>query len=154
MVPKLKLQKKKNNFYKFDNFWIKKNDLRTIKYKTKDIFKGLSKFVGTKYLWGGKYFSGVDCSGLVQLFFNFNNKYCPRDSKDQINYFKKKINLKNIRKNDLIFWKGHVAIAISNKSLIHAYGPLKSTVSMPINKTIDKIYKTANLKVIGIRRIV
>ena len=151
---KIKITEKKNNFYKFDNFWIKKNDLRTIKYKTKDIFKGLSKFVGTKYLWGGKYFSGVDCSGLVQLFFNFNNKYCPRDSKDQINYFKKKINLKNIRKNDLIFWKGHVAIAISNKSLIHAYGPLKSTVSMPINKTIDKIYKTANLKVIGIRRIV
>ena len=104
-------------------------------------------------MWGGKHFSGIDCSGLVQLFFNFNNKYCPRDSKDQISYFKKKIKLKNIRKNDLIFWKGHVAIAISNRSLIHAYGPLKSTVRMPVKNTIDKIYKTANLKVLGIRRV-
>ena len=68
-------------------------------------------------------------------------------------YFTKKIELKNIRKNDLIFWKGHVAIAISKKDLIHAYGPLKRTVTMPIKKTIDKIYKTANLKVTGIRRV-
>ena len=68
-------------------------------------------------------------------------------------YFTKKIELKNIRKNDLIFWKGHVAIAISKKDLIHAYGPLKRTVIMPIKKTIDRIYKTANLKVTGIRRV-
>ena len=67
--------------------------------------------------------------------------------------FKKKIELKNIRKNDLIFWKGHVAVVISKNNLIHAYGPLKKTLVMPIKKTIDRIYKTANLKVIGIRRI-
>ena len=151
---KVNITKKKNKFYKFDNFWIKKKDLKKIEYKTKNIFKDLNKFLGTKYVWGGKHFSGVDCSGLVQLFFNFNNKYCPRDSKDQIKYFKKKIKLKNIRKNDLIFWKGHVAIAISKQKLIHAYGPLRTTIEMPIKKTIDRIYKTANLKVIGIRRIV
>ena len=150
---KIRITEKKNNFYKFDNFWIKKNDLKKITYKTKNIFVGLHKFLGTKYVWGGKHFSGVDCSGLVQLFFNFNNKYCPRDSKDQIRYFKRNIKLKNIRKNDLIFWKGHVAIAISSKKLIHAYGPLKSTTIMPIKKTIDRIYKTANLKVTGIRRV-
>ncbi len=150
---KIRVKEKKNKFYKFDNYWIKKNDLKTIKYKTNDIFKDLNKFVGTKYTWGGKCFTGVDCSALVQIFINFNNKFCPRDSKDQAIYFKKKIKLKNIRKNDLIFWKGHVAIAISNRNLIHAYGPLKKTIIMPIKKTIDRIYKTANLKVIGIRRI-
>ena len=89
----------------------------------------------------------------MQLFFNFNNKFCPRDTKDQLKYFKKRIELKNIRKNDLIFWKGHVAIAISKHTLIHAYGPLKKTLSMPIKDAIDRIYKTANLKVSGIRRI-
>ena len=89
----------------------------------------------------------------MQIFLNFNNKFCPRDSKDQIKYFKKKVKIKNIKKNDLIFWKGHVAIAISKNKLIHAYGPKKKTIIMPIKKTIDIIYKTANLKVIGIRRI-
>ena len=144
---------KKKNFYKFDNFWIKKEDLKVIKYKRKDIFKNIKKFSGIKYKWGGKPYSGIDCSGLVQLFFNFNNKFCPRDTKDQIKYFKKKIKLKNIRKNDLIFWRGHVAIALSKWKLIHAYGPLKKIVVMPINKAIDRIYKTANLKVVGIRKV-
>ena len=97
---KIKITDKKDDFYKFDNFWIKKKDLKKIKYKTKDIFKDINKFMGTKYIWGGKHYSGIDCSGLVQLFFNFNNKYCPRDSKDQIKYFTKKIELKNIQKND------------------------------------------------------
>jgi cell wall-associated NlpC family hydrolase len=150
---KVKIIEKKDNFCKFDNLWIKKNNLKKINYKTKDIFKNINKFVNTKYKWGSKNFAGVDCSGLIQLFFNFNNKFCPRDAKDQIRYFKKKIELENIRKNDLIFWKGHVAVVISKNSLIHAYGPFKKTVKMPINKTIDRIYKTANLKVMGIRRI-
>lgn len=124
-----------------------------INLKTKNPFKNIEKFVNVKYKWGGKYFGGVDCSGLIQLFLNFNNKFCPRDAKDQIKYFRKKIHLKNIKKNDLIFWKGHVALALSKYKLIHAYGPIKKTVIMPINKTIAKIKKTANLDMIGVRRI-
>ena len=150
---KIRVLEKKNNFYKFDDFWIKKNDLKEISYKSKDVFKDIKKFKNVKYKWGGKHYTGVDCSGLVQLFLNFNNIYCPRDAKDQILHFKKKISLKNIKKNDLIFWKGHVAVALSKQQLIHAYGPLKKTVIMPIKKTIDRIKRTANLKIIGIRRI-
>ena len=149
---KIKVTKKKKIFYKFDNFWIKKNNLKEIKYQAKDSFKNIKKFINTKYKWGGKHFSGVDCSGLIQLFLNFNNKFCPRDTKDQIKYFRKKIKIKNIKKNDLIFWKGHVAIAISKKKLIHAFGPEKKTLVMPINKTIERLYKVSNLKVIGIRK--
>ena len=58
-----------------------------------------------------------------------------------------------MRKNDLIFWKGHVAIVVSKNQLVHAYGPFKKVVKMPIRKTIDRIYKTANLKVTGVRRV-
>ena len=47
-----------------------------------------------------------------------------------------------------------MAVVTSKSKLIHAYGPLKKVVIMPIKKTIDRIYKTANLKIIGIRRIV
>jgi len=150
---KIKVMGGENYFYKFDNLWIKKKDLKEINYKIKDVFKNTKKFISTKYKWGGKHFNGVDCSGLVQLFLNFNNKFCPRDTKDQIKYFKKKIEIKNIKKNDLIFWKGHVAIVRSKHKLVHAYGPLKKTISMPIRKTIDRIYKTTNLKIIGIRRV-
>ena len=150
---KIKVIEKKNNFYKFNNLWIKKKDLKEINYKTKNIFQDIKKFINTKYKWGGKHFTGIDCSALIQLCLNFNNKFCPRDTKDQIKYFKKKINLKNVRKNDLIFWKGHVAIVISKNKLIHAYGPFKKVIIMSIKETIDKIYRTAHLNTIGVRRI-
>jgi len=150
---KIEVTNEKGEFYKFDNFWIKKKDLKKINFEQKNNFNNVSKFLNVRYKWGGKHFSGIDCSGLIQLLLNFNNKFCPRDSKDQIKYFKRKIKLNNIRKNDLIFWKGHVALAISKTKLIHGYGPLKKVVIMPIKKTITIINKTANLKVVGIRRI-
>ena len=65
----------------------------------------------------------------------------------------KNISLNKIKKNDIIYWKGHVAVALSNKKLIHAYGPLKKTLIMGINETIKRIEKTANLKVISVKRI-
>ena len=149
---RVKIIGKNGKFGKFGKYWIKISDLKKINFKYRNIFKNVKLFKNTKYLLGGKSYKGIDCSALVQVFFNHNNKYCPRDSKDQEKYFKKKIKLKNIRKNDMIFWKGHVAIALSKNNLIHAYGPMKKVVIMNIKKTIERIYKTANLKVTSIRR--
>ena len=150
---RVKVLEKKGNFYKFDNLWIEKSSLKKSSFKMKNYFYYVKKFTNIKYKWGGKHFSGIDCSALIQLLLNFNNKYCPRDSGQQLNFFKKKVRLKNIKKNDLIFWKGHVAIVLDKTRLIHAYGPFKKVIIMPIKKTISRIYKTAGLKVIGIRRI-
>ena len=149
---RVKIIGKNGKFGKFGKYWIKISDLKKINFKYRNIFKNVKLFKNTKYLWGGKSYKGIDCSALVQVFFNHNNRYCPRDSKDQEKYFKKKIKLKNIRKNDMVFWKGHVAIALSKNNLIHAYGPIKKVVIMNIKKTIERIYKTANLKVTSIRR--
>ena len=135
-------------FLKFANGWLKKDDVKPIAYKTKDPFQKISSFKGIKYKWGGKRFDGVDCSGLIQLFYKFNNLYCPRDTGPQFKYFKKS---RTIKKNVIIFWKGHVAVCLSKKKLIHAYGPKKKVIIMDIRKTINLIKKTAKLEVIGIK---
>ncbi len=150
---KIKAEEKKSNFLKFKKGWIEKKNIKIINYKEKNFFKRINFFRNVKYKWGGKSFKGIDCSALIQIFFNFNNKFCPRDAKDQVKYFKKNISLKNIKKNDIIYWKGHVAVALSKKKLIHAYGPLKKTIVMNTSNTINRIEKTASLKVIGIKRI-
>ena len=149
---KIKVTGNKAKFLKFSKGWIGKKNVKPISYKEKNPFRKINIFKNIKYKWGGKSFNGIDCSALVQVFFNFNKKYCPRDAKDQVKYFKKNIKLKNVKKDDLIFWKGHVAIVLSNKKLIHAYGPMKKTVIMGINQTIKRIKQTANLEVIGIKR--
>ena len=150
---KIKVIENKKNFLKFSKGWIDKNDVKPITYKEKNPFRKITLFKNIRYKWGGKSFKGVDCSALIQIFLNFNNRFCPRDAKDQVKFFKKNIKLKKIKKNDLIYWKGHVAIALSNKKLIHAYGPMKRTVVMGINETIKRIEQTAKLKVIGIKRL-
>ena len=143
----LQIKTGKNNFFNFDNYWIRNSDVVPISYKEK-IFNKITIFKDVKYKWGGKKFDGIDCSGLVQLFYKFNNLYCPRDTGPQFRYFKK---FKSIKKNAIIFWKGHVAVCLSKRKLIHAYGPKKKVVIMDIKKTINLIEKTAKLKVIGIK---
>ena len=150
---KIKVIDKDSKFLKFADGWVKKADVKPISYKEKDPFKKITLFKNIRYKWGGKSFKGIDCSALVQIFLNFNNKFCPRDAKDQVKYFKKNVKLRNIKKNDIIYWKGHVAIALSKKKLIHAYGPMKKTVIMDIIQTVKRIERTAKLKIIGIKRL-
>ena len=73
--------------------------------------------------------------------------------KIRLNILKKKINLNKIKKNDLIYWKGHVAVILTRKKLIHAYGPMKKTVVMDVLPTIKRIKKTAKLEIISIKRL-
>ena len=150
---KIRVLGRKGKFYKFSNGWIDSINVKPIAYKENDLLKKIIIFKNIKYKWGGKSFKGIDCSALIQVCLNFNNRYCPRDTKDQIKYFKKDKKLKNIKKNDIIFWKGHVAAALSKKKLIHAYGPLKKTVIMGIDQTIKRINNTANLQVKKIKTI-
>jgi len=150
---KIPLIEKKNGFVRFEkNQWVKLKDIKKITHKEKDFVKIFKLFLKTKYVWGGKTNKGIDCSALLQIFFYYNNLFYPRDTKDQIKYSIKKIS-KKFEKGDIIFWKGHVAICINSKQLIHAYGPEKRVLIMPIKKTIKRILDTANLKVRKISKI-
>ena len=147
-ASRISIIEENKKFIKFENHkWIKKKDVKKINHKEKNYLKILKLFLGTKYIWGGKTYRGIDCSAILQLFFYYNNKFFPRDTKDQLKYFKSNVKRKKFRKGDIIFWKGHVAICIDTKRLIHAYGPKKKVIIMSINKTIKRIERTAKLKV-------
>jgi gamma-D-glutamyl-L-lysine dipeptidyl-peptidase len=138
--------KENKKFVEFENNrWLKKSDLKKINHKEKNFLKIFKLFLKTKYAWGGKTYRGIDCSALLQLFYYYNSTFYPRDTKDQIKYSKMNIKRKIFKKGDIIFWKGHVAICINSKKLIHAYGPEKKVLVMSIKKTINIIKKTANL---------
>ena len=144
----IEILKRKKNYVMFEkNKWIKLKDITLINKKEKNFIKIFKLFKNCKYKWGGKTYQGIDCSALVQIFYKFNNKFFPRDTVDQIKYKKVSIIKKKFKKGDIIFWKGHVAICINSKELIHAYGPRKKVLVMPIKKTIRLIKYTANLEV-------
>ena len=135
------------------NKWIKKTDIKKLDYKATNFVEIFKKFLNVKYVWGGKTYKGIDCSALLQIFFSYNNSFYPRDTKNQIKYAKKNSKKRKFKKGDIIFWKGHVAMCLNSKQLIHAYGPEKKVIIMPIVETINRIQKTAKLKIKKISRI-
>ena len=127
------------------NKWIDKKNIKKIDHVEKNYLKILKLFLKTKYVWGGKAYRGIDCSAILQLLYYYNNKFYPRDTKDQIKYSIKNSERRIFKRGDIIFWKGHVAICVNSKKLIHAYGPEKKVLIMPITETISRIKKKAKL---------
>ena len=150
----IEIIKKKKNYVMFEkNKWIKQKDITHINKKEKNFSKIFKSYLNCKYKWGGKTHQGIDCSALIQLFYKFNKRFFPRDTIDQIRYKKGNRSKKRFKIGDIIYWKGHVAACISSKKLIHAYGPEKKVIIMPINETIKRIERTANLEVKKICKI-
>ena len=154
LASKLSVFEQNKNYVKIEkNKWIKKADIKKINQKENNFTKIFKKFLDVKYVWGGKTFKGIDCSALLQIFYFYNNSFYPRDTKDQIKYTKKNSKKRLFKKGDIIFWKGHVAMCLNSKQLIHAYGPERKVIIMPIIETINRIEKTAKLKVKKVSRI-
>ena len=151
---KIMIRNKDKQFIEFDkNKWLKKKDVKDINHYEKNFIKILKLFLNSKYLWGGKTSRGIDCSALIQIFFYYNKVFFPRDSKDQKKYCARKIR-KKFNKGDIIFWRGHVGLCLNRKEFIHAYGPEKKVLIMPIKKTLEIIKKTANLDVKKVSNII
>ena len=151
---RLTILEENKNYIKIEkNKWVKKKDVKKIDHIEKNFVKIFKKFLNIRYIWGGKTYNGIDCSALLQIFYFYNNLFYPRDTKDQIKYTKKNLKKKLFKKGDIIFWKGHVAICLNSKQLIHAYGPERKVIIMPIIETINRIEKTAKLKVKKVSRI-
>jgi cell wall-associated NlpC family hydrolase len=82
--------------------------------------------LATPYLWGGVSAFGIDCSGLVQLSMRMAGRSVLRDSDMQAASIGDPVDpgadFSMLRRGDLVFWKGHVAIMIDAATMIHASG--------------------------------
>jgi cell wall-associated NlpC family hydrolase len=94
------------------------------------------RFVGTPYHWGGRESLGLDCSGLVQQAFYATARSCPRDSDQQAAMG---VPVETVRRGDLVFWRGHVAMMTSDDRIIHASGFHMEVVIEPLAEAIARI---------------
>ena len=80
------------------------------------------EFLGTQYRWGGKSSQGIDCSGLVFMSYLDQGILIYRDADIKEAYPVKRILVEQLKKGDLLFFPGHVAMYLGEGKYIHATG--------------------------------
>jgi cell wall-associated NlpC family hydrolase len=132
--------------------YVPKIHLAALDAREPDFVAVSERFVGTPYLWGGKSSLGIDCSGLVQVALNACGIPCPRDSDMQEAALGKPTSLAGLQSGDLIFWKGHVAIARGRNSMIHANAHHMQVAIEPVAEALARIGATGS-QVTSVRRL-
>ncbi|NVK36218.1 MAG: C40 family peptidase [Rhodobacteraceae bacterium] len=114
------------------------------------------EFLGTPYLWAGRSSLGLDCSALVQLSSQTVGHRLLRDSDMQeatAGHVVHNPDLKSLERGDLVFWKGHVAIALDADNIIHANGATMTVAVEPTQAALQRIAATEWGEVIAVRRL-
>ena len=126
--------------------------LAPVDFDEPDFVAVAERFLGSPYLWGGKTVLGLDCSGLVQVALAGCGVACPRDSDMQEDALGVAVDTSELRRGDLIFWKGHVAIVRDRNTLIHANAFQMAVAIEPIAAAVTRI-QDAGSTITSVRRI-
>ncbi len=144
-----------NGFLEMELGWI---PVRHVKLKTEfanNPVEVSKLFLNSPYLWGGNTSLGIDCSGLVQVSMLLCGLSCPGDSDQQLAKLGQNIAVDTAqKKGDILFWKGHVALALNARQVVHANAYHMSTVIEELSEVEFTIKKQEGNEIIARKRLI
>ncbi|WP_293300114.1 C40 family peptidase [Pedobacter sp. UBA4863] len=88
-------------------------------------------FLNSPYLWGGRTFFGIDCSGFTQMVYKLLGIALHRDASQQVEQGQLVDFLASAKLGDLAFFDNeegkitHVGLMLSNDKIIHSSGKVR-----------------------------
>ncbi len=89
------------------------------------------EFLNVPYLWGGKSFFGIDCSGFTQMVYKIHGIKIPRDTYQQAELGEALTFIAEAKPGDLAFFENaegriiHVGFILADQKIIHAHGKVR-----------------------------
>ena len=117
-----------NSLYEFSGEYVLPNE-DTIA-RNKIISTGFN-YLNSPYLWGGRSFFGIDCSGFTQIVFKLNGFKLPRDASQQALLGLPLSFVEEAQAGDLAFFDNeegkiiHVGIILDDAKIVHASGKVR-----------------------------
>ena len=100
-------------------------------FDKENLKKTTLEFLNVPYLWGGRSFFGIDCSGFTQIVYKVNGIQLPRDAYQQAEVGEVLDFVEEAEVGDLAFFENeegriiHVGIMLENQKIIHAHGKVR-----------------------------
>lgn len=141
-------------FYETPLGYVPKPHLAPLAKLARDPVEVAERYLGVPYLWGGNSIWGIDCSGLVQAACYGCGIACPGDSDmQQADLGRPLAEDARLRRGDLLFWKGHVALVAGRGRLIHANAHHMAVACEDLDAAIARIAEQGDGPVTARRRL-
>ncbi|MDX3910370.1 MAG: C40 family peptidase [Sphingobium sp.] len=112
------------------------------------------RYIGQPYIWGGRGYQGVDCSGLVQTALGQCGRAVPRDTDLQREGIGNPLpDGAALQRGDLVFFPGHVGVMVDETQMLHANAFWMATVIEPLADVIARLKPDHDQPVLARRRI-
>ncbi len=137
----LHCQSLEGDFVATEDGFVSSRALAPLSQLAADFVAVAEQFLGVPYVWGGKTFQGLDCSGLIQTSLQAAGISAPRDTDMMEQSLGETVLGAKLKRGDLLFWKGHMGVMRDGETLLHANAFHMQVASEPLATAVERIAK-------------